>query len=116
MPSYVKQGKMRAIAVGTAKPSPLTPGLPTVAASGLPGYEFTSVAGFFAPAGTPAAILSLLSQEITKVLAKPEVKAQFASSGVDVFGTTPAEFGARVKSDIERWGRLIAETGINKTE
>ena len=116
MPSYVKQGKMRAIAVATAKPSPLTPGLPTVAASGLPGYEFTSVAGFFAPAGTPTPILTLLSQEITKVLAKPEVKAQFASSGVDVFGTTPEEFGARVKSDIDRWGKLIAETGINKME
>jgi tripartite-type tricarboxylate transporter receptor subunit TctC len=112
MPSLVKQGKMRAIAVTTAKPSRLTPTLPTVAASGLPGYEFTSVAGFFAPAKTPAAIVNLLSQEITKVLAKPEVNEQFFESGVEVFGSTPEEFGARVKADMDRWRRLIREAGI----
>ena len=114
MPTFVKDGKMRAIAVATAKPTPLTPGLPTVNASGLPGYEFTSVAGFFAPAGTPAPIIRQLSDEITKVLARPEVKEPFAASGVDVFGTTPEEFGSRVKADIERWGRLISAARINQ--
>jgi tripartite-type tricarboxylate transporter receptor subunit TctC len=116
MNSFVKNGKMRAIAVTTAKPSRLTPTLPTVAASGLPGYEFTSVAGFFAPAKTPAPILNLLSQEITKILAKPEVNEQFFESGVEVFGSTPEEFGARVKADIDRWRRLIKEAGINRAE
>ena len=116
MTSFVKNGRMRAIAVTTAKPSALTPGLPTVAASGLPGYEFTSVAGFFAPAKTPAPILNLLSQEITKVLAKPEINAQFFDSGVEVFGSTPEEFGARVKADIDRWRKLIKEAGINRPD
>jgi tripartite-type tricarboxylate transporter receptor subunit TctC len=116
MPSYVKQGKMRAIAVSTAQPTPLTPGLPTVNASGLPGYEFTSVAGFFAPAGTPQPIINLLSQEISKVLARQDVKDQFASSGVDVYGTTPEEFGARVKADVDRWGKVIAATGMNNVQ
>jgi tripartite-type tricarboxylate transporter receptor subunit TctC len=116
MNNFVKQGKMRAIAVTTAKPSALTPTLPTVSASGLPGYEFTSVAGFFAPAKTPPAILNLLSQEITKVLARPEINEQFAESGVEVFGSTPEAFGARVRGDIERWRKLIRDAGLNKGE
>jgi tripartite-type tricarboxylate transporter receptor subunit TctC len=114
MNTFVKQGKMKALAVTTAQPSRLTPDLPTVAASGLPGYEFTSVAGFFAPAKTPAPILKLLSQEITKALARPELNEQFFESGVEVFGSTPEEFGLRVKADIDRWGKLIREAGINK--
>jgi tripartite-type tricarboxylate transporter receptor subunit TctC len=115
MNTFVKQGKMKAIAVTTAQPSRLTPDLPTVAASGLPGYEFTSVAGFFAPAKTPPAILKLLSQEITKSLARPELNEQFFESGVEVFGSTPEEFAVRVRADTDRWGRLIREAGLNQS-
>jgi len=114
--THVKSGKLKALAVTTAKPSRLTPGLPTLAASGLPGYEFTSVAGFFAPAKTPDAIVHLLSREINTILAKPEVNEFFFESGVEAFGSTPPEFGARVRADIDRWKTLISEAGINRRE
>ncbi len=101
-----------ALAVTTAERSPLTPGLPTVAESGLPGYEFTSVVGIFVPAKTPPPIVNLLSQEIVKVLKKPEVNEMLFESGVAALGSTPEDFAARVTADIGRWRKLIKDTGI----
>jgi tripartite-type tricarboxylate transporter receptor subunit TctC len=112
MTSHVKSGRLRALAVTNAEPSPLTPGLPTVAESGLPGYEFTSVVGIFAPAKTPPAIVNLLSQEIVKILRKPEVNEMLFESGIAALGSTPEDFAARVKADIDRWRKVIKDTGI----
>ena len=109
---HVKSGRLRALAVTTVERSPLTPGLPTVAESGLPGYEFTSVVGIFAPAKTPPPILNLLSQEIVKILRKPEVSEMLFESGVAALGGTPEDFAARVKADIDRWRKVIQDTGI----
>ena len=109
---HVESGRLRALAVTTAERSPLTPGLPTVAESGLPGYEFTSVVGIFAPAKTPPAIVNLLSQEIVNTLRKPDVNEMLFKSGVAGLGSTPEEFAARVKADIDRWRKLIQDTGI----
>jgi tripartite-type tricarboxylate transporter receptor subunit TctC len=109
---HVKSGRLRTLAVTTAERSPLTPGLPTVAESGLPGYEFTSVVGIFAPAKTPPAIVSLLSQEIIKVLKQPAVNEMLFESGVAALGSTPEDFSARVKGDIDRWRKVIRDTGI----
>ena len=92
--------------------SPAEPALPTVAESGLPGYEFTSVVGIFAPAKTPPAIVNLLSQEIVKILRKPEVNEMLFESGIAALGSTPEDFAARVKADIDRWRKVIKDTGI----
>ena len=108
----VKAGRLRAIAVTTAERSPLVPGLPTVAETGLPGYEFTSVVGVFAPAKTPPAIVNLLSREIAAILKRPDVADPLFESGTAALGSTPEAFDARVRADIERWRKIIHDTGI----
>jgi tripartite-type tricarboxylate transporter receptor subunit TctC len=108
----VKAGRLRAIAVTTAERSPLTPGLPTVAESGLPGYEFTSVVGIFAPAKTPPAIVDLLSREISAILKRPEVAEPMFEAGIAALGSSSEDFGVRVRADIERWRKVIKDTGI----
>ena len=110
--SMVKAGRLRAIAVTTAERSPLVPGLPTVAESGLPGYEFTSVVGVFTPAKTPPAIVNLLSREIMAILKRPDVVEPLFESGTAALGSTPEAFDARVRADIDRWRKIIADTGI----
>ena len=108
----VKTGRLRAIAVTTAERSPLVPGLPTVAESGLPGYEFTSVVGVFAPAKSPPAIVDLLSREISTILKRPDVSDPLFESGTAALGSSAEEFGVRVRADIERWRKIIKDTGI----
>ncbi len=108
----VNAGRLRAIAVTTAERSPLVPGLPTVAESGLPGYEFTSVVGVFAPAKTPPAIVDLLSKEIMAILKRTDVVDPLFESGTAALGSAPEEFGNRVRADIERWRKVIKDTGI----
>ena len=109
---YVKAGRLRALAVTSTTPSALTPGLPTVAASGVPGFEAIGVTGMFAPAKTSAAIISRLSQEISRTVSRPEVKEKFFSSGVETIGSTPEEFAAFIKSDSARIARVIKDAGI----
>ena len=109
---HVRAGKLRALAVTTPEPTPLVPGLPTVAASGLPGYEYTSVIGFLAPAKTPPSIVNLLSREIVQILKNPDVNRQFFESGVKAFGTTPEVFAARIRADIDQWRQIIKDNGI----
>jgi len=108
----VRAGKLRALAVTTVEPTPLVPGVPTMAASGLPGYEYSSVIGFLAPAKTSPAIVNLLSREIVQILKNPEVNKQLFESGVEAFGSTPEAFAARMKADIEQWRQIIRENGI----
>jgi tripartite-type tricarboxylate transporter receptor subunit TctC len=109
---YIKQGKIRAIAVGSAEPSPLLPGVPTIAASGLPGYESVSPQGLFAPAKTPAAIVTRLSQEVARALSGAEVRERLLASGVQVVASTPEAFAAAMRADIERTAKLIKSAGI----
>src|SRR5262249_52440491 len=84
---HLKSGRLRALAVTSARPSPLAPGLPTVASAGLPGYESISIYGVFAPAGTPPAIVKRLNREIVRVLARPDVREKFLASGVETVGS-----------------------------
>ena len=109
---HVRAGKLRALAGTTPEPTPLVPGLPTVAASGLPGYEYTSVIGFLAPAKTPPSIVNLLSREIVQILKNPDVNRQLFESGVEAFGTTPEVFAARIRADIDQWRQIIKDNGI----
>ena len=107
----VKAGRLRALAVTSATPSALTPGLPTVAAS-VPGYESIGLAGMWAPAKTPAAIINRLSQEIARSLSQPDVKEKFLNSGVEAVGSSPEEFATLIKTDSARIGKVIKETGL----
>ncbi len=109
---HVKSGKLRALAVTSREPSVLAPGLPTVEASGLPGFESVTVTGIFAPAKTPTAVINRLNQEIVRLVKTPEAKEKFFNSGSEVVGSTPQELAAAGKSETAKWGKLIKEAGI----
>ncbi len=111
---HVKSGRMRALAVTSAQPSDLVPGLPTVAATGLPGYEFVSLTGVFAPVATPPALIARMNQEMVKVLARSDVKERYFNTGVEAMGGTPEQFGATVKSEMTRLGKVIKDAGIRE--
>jgi tripartite-type tricarboxylate transporter receptor subunit TctC len=109
---HVKSGKVRALAVTTPQPSALAPGLPTVAASGLPGYESVVVFGLFVPARTPAALVRQLNADMVRVLDKPEVKEKLFNVGVEAVGSTQEQFLAAIKADMARWGKVIKDANI----
>ena len=109
---HVKSGRMRALAVTSAQPSALVPGLPTVAASGLPGYEMNSMTGIYAPGKTPAAIINRLNQEIVRALNRADVKERFLNVGVEVVASSPEQFAATIKSEIAKWGKVMRDAGI----
>jgi tripartite-type tricarboxylate transporter receptor subunit TctC len=108
----VKSGSVRALAVSSLKPSALFPELPTVAASGLPGYESRSVNAVFAPGKTPPPIIRRLNQEIVRFLSVPQVKESFINDGQEVDPTTPEEFAAKIKSEMALMGKMIKDIGL----
>ena len=112
--SHVKSGRLRALAVASAKPSPLAPEIPTMASAGLPGYEAASMSGMFAPARTPAALINLLNQQIVRALARPDVKERFLNAAIEAVGSTPAEFAAILRSDMAKWSKVIRDAGIHE--
>jgi len=110
---FVKSGRLRAVAITTAEPSPLMPGLTTVAAAGVPGYEAVAIQGLFAPVKTPLTVIVRLSQDVARVLSRTEVKEKFNNSGSDVVGSTPDQFAVAITSDIARLEKLIKDAGIS---
>jgi tripartite-type tricarboxylate transporter receptor subunit TctC len=110
--SHIKSGKLRGLAVTGTKPTDLVPGLPTVASSGLTGYEFGAMAGLFAPVKTPHAIIDRLNREVARVVARPDVKERFFGAGIEPAGGSSAQFSALVKSDLAKWARVIKEANI----
>ena len=110
--AHIKSNRLRALAVTSAQPSALAPGLPTVASFGLPGYEVISTLGMFAPAKTPASLINYLNREIVSFLTKHEVRENFLSIGVETVGSSPDELSAKMKSEIARVGKLINDAGI----
>ena len=112
MMPHVKLGKLKALAVTSAQPSPLAPGLPTVAATGVPGYEAVVLAAMMAPAKMPDAILNRLSQETVRFLKSAEARDRLFASGVDAVGSTPDELTATIKAEVARWGKVIKDAGI----
>jgi tripartite-type tricarboxylate transporter receptor subunit TctC len=109
---YTESGKLKVLAVTSLKPSALFPKVPTVSASGLPGYEYAAQFGMFAPAKTPAAVVSRLNQEIVRLLARSDVKEKFFNAGMEPVGNTPEQFGATVKSEMAKWGKVIRDADI----
>ena len=114
MPSaiqHVRAGKLRPIAVTTAKRSPELPDVPTIAEAGVPGYEATSWFGMFAVAGTPKPVLDKLHAALVKVLGQPDVKKKIAEQGGDVVAETPAQFATFIKAETAKWGKVVKESG-----
>jgi tripartite-type tricarboxylate transporter receptor subunit TctC len=109
---HVRAGKMKALAVTTAQRSPQAPEIPTVAEAGVPGYEQTAWFGVLAPAGTPREIIGRLNTEIVKLLNSADVKERFAKQGVEVRTSTPEQFATFLRSEVDRWGKVIREAGI----
>lgn len=109
---YLKDGRLRGVAVTSLKRSAVVPDLPTFAESGFPGFEAISWFGIFAPTGTPAAITGRLYQESLKVLAHPDARTRFAQMAFDTAGVTGKETAAIIRADIDKWAKLIKEAGI----
>ena len=109
----VAQKRLKVLAVGTTAPHPDFPRVPTMAASGFPGFEATAPwVGILAPAGTPAPVVERLSAEMRKSLARPETRERMRQLGAVVVADTPAEFAAFLKKDYERWARVIQAAGV----
>jgi tripartite-type tricarboxylate transporter receptor subunit TctC len=111
----VDAGKLRPLAVTTRKRSPATPELPTMQEAGVPGYEVAGWYGMVAPAGTPPAIINRLNREVVRIVRLPDVTEKMAADGSEPVGSSPAEFAAHIKAEVEKWRDLIQKTGI-KTE
>ncbi|MFC5523187.1 Bug family tripartite tricarboxylate transporter substrate binding protein [Polaromonas jejuensis] len=110
--NHVRAGKLRLLAVGSPKRSPLFPDVPTLSEAGLKGFDADTIFGFYAPAGTPASITARLNREINKILGTQAVKDRIATLGGEVAPMTPAEFDAKAHEDTARFGKLIKERHI----
>jgi tripartite-type tricarboxylate transporter receptor subunit TctC len=108
---HAKTGKLRALAVTTARRSPAVPDLPTVAESGLPGYEATAWFGVLAPVGTSRDIVDRLNALIVKALRTPEMKERLLADGAEAIGSTPEEFAAVMRRDIAKWAEVVKKSG-----
>ncbi len=108
---HVKAGKLRALAVTTASRSSVAPEVPTLAESGLAGYELSSWQAVFAPAGTPPAIVERLYTEIARILKLPDVAKRLGELGLDLSGMPPAELAALIKADVPRLGKVVRDSG-----
>ena len=110
--AQVQAGRLRGIAVTAAKRVNLIPDVPTVAESGLPGFEVVGWFGIFVTAATPKPIVATLNKEINAVLRIPEIQKRFAGEGLITGGGTPEELGRFLRAELNKWGALIKEVGI----
>ena len=111
MVGHIRAGKLRALAVTGAKRSRELPDVPTLIESGVPGYEAYVWMGLMAPKGTPAPIIERLQREVLRALANDAVKKYMEGVGIEIVGSTPAEFGAFYRAEKDRWAKVIKETG-----
>ncbi len=108
---HMKSGRLKALGVSTAKRSPEMPEVPTIAEAGVPGYEALVWIGLLAPAGTPREIVAKLNGEIGKLMGTDEVKKLLAPTGMEPDPDTPAQFGAYLKADYDKWGKVVRDSG-----
>ena len=109
---HIKSRRIRAIAIGSGKRSPILPDVPTVAESGVPGYETTNSTGILAPAGTPRPIINELNSEIVRILKLPEIRDRLVSSGAEPVGSSAEYFGDYLRGETTKWGKLIKDIGL----
>ena len=107
----VKAGKLRPLAVTTAKRSPFFPEVPTMDEAGVRGYEFNTWYGMLVPAGTPRPIVERLNRETAKLLDSAAIKEQFATQGIEAAPTSPEQFGAYLRTEVEKWGKVVKASG-----
>ena len=109
---FVKSGKLKALAIGSPKRSPAAPDIPTIAESGVPGYDVTNWFGILAPGATPRPLISKLHSEIARHLAAPELRKRLAAEGADVVGSSPEEFARTMRADIEKYLKIIKAANV----
>jgi len=109
---YIKTGKLRALAVSTTKRSVIFPDVPTMAESGFKDFEVDSWYAMFVPAGTPKPIIDTLYNAVVKVLAQPSTKEKLIAQGAEAVGSTPAQLGVIVKTELAKWAKVAKESGI----
>jgi len=108
---HVKSGRLRLLAVTSAKRLPLFPDTPTVSESGVPGYESSGWYGLWVTAGTPSSVLAALNKTVTKILDAPAIKEQFGVQGLQPIPTSPEAFGQRLREEIRKWGPVVKASG-----
>lgn len=108
---FAKTGRLRALAVTSAKRASLMPDVPTIAENGLKGYDTGTWHGVLAPAATPREVVQLLSAEIMKILRMPDVREKLIGQGLEPVGDTPEQFGAFIRAEIEKWARVVKASG-----
>ena len=109
--AHIKAGKLRGLGVTSAQRSSAAPDLPTVSEAGLTGYEATSWYGLMTPTGTPREIIFRLHEEVVKLLKRPEIRERLGAAGADLIGSTPEYFSSYIRSEIEKWGKLVKISG-----
>ncbi len=108
----IKAGKLRALAISNAERSPLVPDLPTVAESGVPGFEHIAWGGFLAPAGTPREVIQKWYREVSLIVRDPEFRERQLAQGAEPVGTTPERFAEYIRTEIGKWARVVKNAGI----
>ena len=111
MLAFVNSGKLNAVAVTSLKRSEVLPAVPTIDESGLRGYTATSWQGVLAPARTPPAIIATLNEELAKVLRAPEMRTRVAELGLDIVGSSPEEFARHLRTETERYAKIVKASG-----
>ncbi len=109
---HILGGRLRALAVTSAKRSPALPDVPTMAEAGWPGQESDTLQGVLVPAGTPRAVVQRLQSDIAKILAQPEMKDRVVGLGFDIVASTPEQFTAQIKNEVAKWSKVVKEAGI----
>lgn len=109
---HVQAGRVRGLAVTTAKRAAVLPDVPTMAEAGFKGQESDTMAAFLVPAGTPKAIVDKLSAEMLRILKLPDVHERISAQGFEVIASTPQQFAAQIKADVEKWGKVIRSAGL----
>ena len=109
---HVQKGALRALAITNASPSAIAPGLPTIADSGLPGFEALQWFGILMPAKTPKAIVDRMNREIVAILGMPDIRDRFTSMGIDIAASSPEKFAAFMASEAAKWQKIAKDAGV----